>query len=648
MVTANTATEQTHHQMFIGGSWVDALSGETFPNQNRLQPGATIGTVASGNRADAHRAVEAAGEAFAAWARTAPAVRQRIFLDAASILESRRDEVVGLLAAETGCTFGFGMFQMGFVPGLLRQSAASPTPARRGDPVRQRYVRDGPPPPGRGRRRHRPMERRPDPVRPLDRRRRWRSATPSSSSRPRIAGSGGLLWAEIFAEAGSAQGVLNVVTHAQGEARPSGTSCREPEGPPDQLHGFQQPPAGGSRRPQGAAEAVVLELGGSNPLIVLGDADLEYAVNASAFGAYLHQGQICMSTRRIIVERRSPRSSPRGSPEDGRIQDGRPERPDTVIGPLINEQAFERSGRVDEAIAWRAKVLAGGTSIGPCLRGNVAVATSRDSSDLARHETFGPVAAVEIVANTEKPSFGPTQRLRAIVRRDHEDPTRGLALAHQSRPASSTSTIRPVGDEPQMPFGGVKDSGWGRFGGTRLPSTSSPSSNGSRSRAGVIRFRSRTRPQDALGTPVGDETAGPDSWRSSTTIRASSATAPCPSRYTTTGLSSISRIDGSARRISATRAMILARASTSAGGVPRKPRSKAACLSRNTSLDDARHRQIRWQDPNVVQQLGLYAPEAGQEERAPLRIIAAAHDELDAALTHLLDQDAVKSDAQGR
>ena len=87
--------------------------------------GEPVVRAAAGTRDDARHAVEAAAEAFPAWAATPPAVRQGIFLRAADILESRRDEVVDLLARETGSTFGFGMFQMHFTPGLLRQAAGS-------------------------------------------------------------------------------------------------------------------------------------------------------------------------------------------------------------------------------------------------------------------------------------------------------------------------------------------------------------------------------------------------------------------------------------------------------------------------------------------------------------------------------------------
>src|SRR5438067_2316280 len=100
-----------------------ATAQETFQD---LDPytGDVVAEVPAGGADEARRAVEAAAAAFPAWAESLPAERQGIFLKAADVLEGRRDEVVDLLARETGCTFGFAMFQMGFVPGLLRQAAA--------------------------------------------------------------------------------------------------------------------------------------------------------------------------------------------------------------------------------------------------------------------------------------------------------------------------------------------------------------------------------------------------------------------------------------------------------------------------------------------------------------------------------------------
>src|SRR5262249_21820491 len=211
-----------------------------------------------------------------------------------------------------------------------------------------------------------------------------------------------------------------------------------------------------------------LELGGYNPLIVLRDADLDYAVDASAFGAFLHQGQICMSARRIIVER------PIADEFVGRLAEktaglavGDPKEPQTAIGPLLNEHALATvRSRVDDAVARGARVLAGGHAVGPCFEATL-LADVPPESELARIETFGPVASVEVVDSPD-----------AAVRRANEtayglaagilttDADRGLALANRLESGIVHINDQPIHDEPQMPFGGLKDSGWGRFGGT--------------------------------------------------------------------------------------------------------------------------------------------------------------------------------------
>src|SRR5262249_37310667 len=143
---------------------------------------------------------------------------------------------------------------------------------------------------------------------------------------------------------------------------------------------------------------VVLELGGHNPLIVLADADPGYAVDASVFGAFFHQGQICMSARRIIVERAiADEVVPRLAEKTAGLKLGDPKEPDTVIGPLINERALATvKSRVDEAVSKGARVLAGGDAVGPCFQATLLADVPADV-DLARRETFGPVASVEIV-----------------------------------------------------------------------------------------------------------------------------------------------------------------------------------------------------------------------------------------------------------
>ena len=111
-----TTIETRPHSLFVGGEWIASSSGATFEVHDPFSGDAVL-TVAAGTREDARRAVEAAASAAPGWAASPPAVRQGIFLRAADILEGRRDEIVDLLARETGSTFGFGMFQMMFTPG---------------------------------------------------------------------------------------------------------------------------------------------------------------------------------------------------------------------------------------------------------------------------------------------------------------------------------------------------------------------------------------------------------------------------------------------------------------------------------------------------------------------------------------------------
>ncbi|HEV8460237.1 MAG TPA: aldehyde dehydrogenase family protein, partial [Gaiellaceae bacterium] len=119
---ASVQSDVQEFKQFIGGEWV-AGGGGTFEDRDPFTDD-VVGLAPAGNRDDAKKAIDAAAAAFPEWSATVPAVRQAIFLKAADVLESRRDEIVGLLARETGASFGFGMFQMGFVPNLLRQAAA--------------------------------------------------------------------------------------------------------------------------------------------------------------------------------------------------------------------------------------------------------------------------------------------------------------------------------------------------------------------------------------------------------------------------------------------------------------------------------------------------------------------------------------------
>ena len=462
------AMEKAVRKLHIGGEWTDATGGGTFEDTDPFT-GDVVASIPAGTREDARRAIEAADKAFSAWSQSPPAERQRIFLKAADILESRAEEVGSWLTRETGCTFGFAMFQLQFVQGLFRQAAAL------GYQPMGEIIPSDTGAFAMGIRR---------PVGVVGAIAPWNAALilPARSfASPVALGNtvvlkpsehspyvGGLLFAEIFSEAGLPEGVLNVVTHAPGEAGPIADELVE--NPLVRVINF----TGSTEKGRLIAEAagrnlkrVVLELGGSNPLIVLADADLDYAVDAAAFGAFLHQGQICMSARRIIVEQPIAEALTERLVEKTKgLKAGDPKEQDTIIGPLITGEALETvKSRVDDVVAEGAKLLAGGEAEGSVYRATLLADVPKDS-EFARVETFGPVATIEVVENADEAverANDTTYGLSAGI--ITSDPDRGLALAQRIESGIVHVNDQPVADEPQMPFGGVKDSGFGRFGG---------------------------------------------------------------------------------------------------------------------------------------------------------------------------------------
>ncbi|HEV3480632.1 MAG TPA: aldehyde dehydrogenase family protein [Gaiellaceae bacterium] len=466
-----SAIEKTVRGLHIGGEWTEASGGETFEDHDPFTS-EVVATIPAGTREDAKRAIDAAAAAFPAWSQTPPAERQRIFLKAADILESRTEDVASWLTRETGSTFGFAMFQLQFVPGLFRQAAAL------GYQPMGEIIPSDTGTFAMGIRR---------PVGVVGAIAPWNAAlilSARSIAAPLALGNtvvlkpselspyaGGLLWGEIFSEAGLPEGVLNIVTHAPGEAGPIGEELTENTAV--RVINFTGSTETGRKIAEAAGrnlKRIVLELGGHNPLIVLADADLDYAVDATAFGAFLHQGQICMSARKIIVEEPIAESFvERLVEKTKRLKSGDPKEQDTIIGPLITGDAVDRvKGRVDDAVAKGAKVLAGGEAEGSVYRATLLADVPEDS-DFAREETFGPVAAIEVAGSADD-AVERANRTRyglsaAIIT---SDPDRGMALAQQIQSGIVHVNDQTVADEPQMPFGGVKESGFGRFGGTAV------------------------------------------------------------------------------------------------------------------------------------------------------------------------------------
>jgi acyl-CoA reductase-like NAD-dependent aldehyde dehydrogenase len=212
---------------------------------------------------------------------------------------------------------------------------------------------------------------------------------------------------------------------------------------------------------------VLLELGGKAPLIVLEDADLEEAVKAAAFGAFLNQGQICMSTERIIVVASiadefarlfaaKARAMPSGDPREGK----------TPLGAVVDRQTVMHvNALIDDAIAKGAKVMSGGKADGVFMPATVVDGVNA-TMRLYSEESFGPVVGVIRAtdeANAVRLANDSEYGLSAAV--FTRDVVRGLRVARQIRSGICHINGPTVHDEPQMPFGGVKNSGYGRFGG---------------------------------------------------------------------------------------------------------------------------------------------------------------------------------------
>lgn len=457
------------YKMYINGEWVNALDGERYDDYNPYT-GKVFARVPAGKRADARRAVDAAVAAFPAWSHTLPAERQALFLKAADILEKKRDEIITILGEETGCTFGFAMFQVMFTPGLLREAASQEHQAN-GEIIPADL-------PGAFY-----MATR-QPVGVVAGIAPWNAPLilslraicmpiaygntavlkPSTES----AAAGGAVIAEVFHEAGFPKGVLNLVTNGPGGSGEIGDEFIE--NPKVRRINLTGSSAVGRQLAEKAGrylKRVALELGGQNPLIILPDADVDYAVNAAAFGGFLHQGQICMSTRRVIVEKPIAKEfTEKFVKKVSTFKVGNPKEPDTIIGPLINTEQFNQvKNSVDAAVRDGAKILCGGKSEGLCYYPTV-LTNVKPGTPFSCEETFGPVVSVievkdeeEAVAVANDTQYGLSA---AVITRDF---AKGLAIAESIESGIVHINDQTVGDEPQVPFGGVKDSGWGRFGG---------------------------------------------------------------------------------------------------------------------------------------------------------------------------------------
>ena len=275
----------------------------------------------------------------------------------------------------------------------------------------------------------------------------------------------GLKIAELFQKAGLPAGVLNVVP---GDGPTHGPVLFSD--PRVRLISFTGSTAVGKMIAMECAKhgkKVTLELGGKSPLVVLKDADLDYAVSTACFGIFIHQGQICMAGSRIIVE--APIYDAfldRFVAKANTLRVGDPRDPHTVIGPLIRaSQCGLIDGKIKESVAAGARVLTGGTHDGNFYHPTV-IADVKPGMAAFCDELFGPVAAV---VKADDPDHALKLANDTAYGLSSAILTNNLQLAMKFAMELEAGMVHingpTVHDEATVPFGGVKDSGSGREGG---------------------------------------------------------------------------------------------------------------------------------------------------------------------------------------
>jgi acyl-CoA reductase-like NAD-dependent aldehyde dehydrogenase len=465
MTIAAPTTHRTTH--FINGQW-SAAGGTTFADYNPFN-GEVVAEVAAGGRAEATAAVAAADAAFPAWAAMSPGVRQRLFLNAADVIERRTKDIQAIMAAETGSGGAFAMFQIKWSIDLMRQSASwgylpvgdvlrSDVPGRFAMAVRKPLGVVAGFTPWNG-------------AFSLA----WRTiALPMAFGNTVVLKpselapiSAGLLLAEILEEADFPPGVLNVVTHAPGDAsKIADVFFESPAVRSINFTGSANTARMLAERAGRTLKRIVLELGGYNPLIILADADLNHAVDLAAFSAFFHQGQICMNARKILIERPiMDEFVERLVAKVRTLKCGDPSTPGVVIGPLITDAALRAvEDRVKEAIGLGAKLVIGGKADGRVYEPTILTNVPAEAA-VSSEETFGPVLVIQGVDDAEQAleqaQATPYGLCASIMTADQD---RALDLAQRFNCGMVHINGATMASEPSLPNGGVKDSGWGRSG----------------------------------------------------------------------------------------------------------------------------------------------------------------------------------------
>lgn len=451
-------------QMFINGSWVDAESGRRFDSINPFTSD-VFAQVPEAGEVDAERALSAAFSARKSWAATAPAQRAEVLLKAAGILQERMQEFADVLIAEGGSTFGKSMFEIAQTIDLL-QTAAADSKRIMGETFHT------------------------DPTKLSMTIRRPRGTVVAispwnfplilsmykvayalatgntvilkpASKTPVI----GLMIGELFEKAGLPAGALNIITgpgSVLGNALIGDERCSFVT-----LTGETTTGRAVAQRAAAGLKEYTLELGGKNPLVVLSNADVEYAANAASFGVFMHQGQICMAVGRIVVEASVVDSFISSLVKKAEsLTVGNPSIPATAVGPLIDD---EQVGKVDslvkDAVGKGATLHCGGTFEGRLYKPTVLSGITPEM-EIYHEETFGPIASVITVKDTEAALQCANDTIyglsAGVITQDVE---KALFFAEGLEAGMVHVNNASIDAESCVPFGGCKGSGQGREGG---------------------------------------------------------------------------------------------------------------------------------------------------------------------------------------
>ena len=452
----------------IAGEKRQAADGRWFERRNPVTGEAATRAVAA-QAAEAREAAEAAAKALPDWAGMGPNARRLLLLKSADAVAAKAAEFVTAMMEETGATESWARFNVMLAAGMLREAAALTTQVA-GEVIPSdkpgclsMAIRE--------------------PAGVVLGIAPWNApvilatraiATPlacgntvvlkASETCPRTHA----LIVEALEEAGMPPGTVNLVTNAPEDAgEVVGALIDHPAVRRINFTGSTKVGRIIAERAARNLKPVLLELGGKAPLLVLEDADLDEAVKAAAFGAFFNQGQICMSTERIIVVesvaeaflekfRAKAATLVAGDPREGRAP----------LGAVVDRRTVEHvQALVQDAVAQGARRLTSGEAEGVLMPATVVDGVT-SGMKLYVEESFGPVVAVlrakdeeDAIRLANDSEYG----LSAAV--FTRDTARGLRVARRIRSGICHINGATVHDEAQMPFGGTGASGYGRFGG---------------------------------------------------------------------------------------------------------------------------------------------------------------------------------------